>query len=258
MNIGLPEILPVAAAYAGVVLVILISCEIGYQFGRRVQTHTREELPVSLGPMVGGLLGMLAFVLAMTFSIAASQHDLRRKSVLEEANAVGTAYLRSDLLEPQYGTEVKRLLREYVDVRLRAASGGDVKVAIARSVEIHKLLWAQVSAAALSTPSTNTALMVQITNEVIDMHEKRVTAALRNRIPGSIWIALSAISVLTMMVLGAQTGLAGKRALVAVIPLSLAFAALIVLIVDLDRPEKGLIRVGQQALVNVQNSMGDR
>ena len=90
------------------------------------------------------------------------------------------------------------------------------------------------------------------------MHEKRVTAALRNRIPGSIWVALFAISVLTMMVMGAQTGLAGKRALVAVIPLSFAFAALIVLIVDLDRPQKGLIRVGQQALVNVQSGMGTR
>jgi hypothetical protein len=192
----------------------------------------------------------------MTFSMAASRHDLRRTNVLDEANMIGTAYLRSDLLDAQHGTEVKRLLREYVDIRLRAATGGDVKAAIIRSVEIHKLLWAQVSAAALSAPSTNTALMVQATNDLIDMHEKRITAALGSRIPASIWLALFAISVLTMVTMGAQTGLLGKRALVAVIPLSLAFAALIVLVVDLDRPQRGLIKVSQQAMVDLRNGMG--
>jgi purine-cytosine permease-like protein len=104
-------------------------------------------------------------------------------------------------------------------------------------------------------PSTNTALMIQSVNNVIDMHEKRVTAALRNRIPSSIWIALVAISVLTMITMGTQIGLTGKRRLVAVIPLALAFAVLVVLVVDLDRPQKGLITVGQQAMVDLQDNM---
>ena len=253
MNAAVLGSLPVVGSYVGVAVAMLVSYEIGFRFGGRV--HKRTDASASLGPMVGGLLGMLAFVLAMTFSMAASQHDLRRKSVLEEANAVGTAYLRSDLLDPQYRTEVRKLLREYVDVRLDAATGGDVHAAIVRSVEIHGLLWAQVSAAALAAPSTNTALMVQSTNDVIDMHEKRVTAGLRYRIPGTVWIALSAIAILTMIVLGVQSSLAGRAGLVAVVPLSLAFAALIVLVVDLDRPETGMITVNQQAMVNLQKSM---
>ncbi len=254
---GMLQSLPIAVTYAGVFLLILVACEIGYQFGKRVQTHTVEEVPASLGPMVGGLLGMLAFVLAMTFSIAVSQNDLRKATVLDEANAIGTAYLRADLLDAQYRTEVKRLLREYVDVRLKAVTTGDVQAGIRRSVEIHTLLWGQVSRAALDAPSTNTALMVQATNDVIDMHEKRVTAGLRNRIPATIWMTLFAIAVLTMITLGVQTGLARKRALVAVVPLALAFAALIVLVVDLDRPQTGLIKVGQQAMVDLQNGMRD-
>jgi len=255
MNPGLMESMPIPGVYAVVALIILVSCEIGYQFGKEVQRRTAEVIPAALGPMVGGLLGMLAFVLAMTFSMASARHDLRRANVLDEANAIGTAYLRSDLLEPPYGTEVKKLLREYVDIRLQAANGAEVNAVIVHSVEIHKLLWAQVSAAGLSAPSVNTSLMVQATNNVIDMHEKRVSGALRSRIPRSIWVALFAISILTMITMGTQTGLMGRRVLMAVIPLSLAFAALIVVVVDLDRPQAGLIKVSQEAMVNLQSGM---
>lgn len=256
MNSGLFETLPLAVIYVGVTLIMLGSTELGYQFGERVRTSQDKDAPTSLGPMVGGLLGLLAFVLAFTFSMAASMYDIRKQNVLLEANAIGTAYMRADLLETQSGNEVKGLLREYVDIRLRAASGEDLEGALLRSVEIQKLLWAQVSSAAVAAPSTNTSLMVQSTNDLIDMHEKRVTAALRNRIPGSIWIALMAISILTMVTLGAQAGLSGRRRLVAVIPLSLAFTVLVALVVDLDRPQKGLINVGQQAMVSLQDSMG--
>ncbi len=257
MNLSSMESMPIPAVYAVVVVLMLVACEIGHQFGSLVQRRTAEVIPASMGPMVGGLLGMLAFVLAMTFNMAASRYDLKRSNVLEEANAIGTAYLRSDLIDAQHGAEVKGLLREYVDIRLRAASGAaELNAVLRRSIEIHQLLWAEVSAAALGAPSPNTSLMVQATNAVIDMHEKRVNAAVHSRIPRTIWVALFAISTLTMLTMGTQTGLTGKRALVAVLPLSLAFAALIVLVVDLDRPQKGLIKVSQQAMVDLQRGIG--
>jgi len=76
--------------------------EVGCQLGFHAKTRQDKEAPTSLGPMVGGLLGMLAFVLAFTFSMALTQHDHRKQTVLEEANSIGTAYLRSDLIETQY------------------------------------------------------------------------------------------------------------------------------------------------------------
>ena len=115
----------------------------------------------------------------------------------------------------------------------------------------------QVSSAARENPSTNTSLMIQSINDVIDMHEKRVTGALRNRIPVSIWISLFAITALTMVAMGVQIGLTGKRRLVAEIPLVLSFAVLMTLVVDLDRPQSGLITVGQQSMASLQNSMGN-
>ena len=205
--------------------------------------------------MVGGLLGMLGFVFAITFSMAAYQHDIRKQNVLEEANTIGTAYLRADLLDRQYATRLKRLLREYVDIRLKAASGTDLDAALAKSFEIHSRLWTEVSTAAVKSPNTNTSLMIQSINDVIDMHEKRVTGGLRNRIPDSVWIALSAITAVTMITMGMQAGFTGERRLVAVITLSLAFAAVVTLVADLNRPQSGLITVGQQAMVDLQRGM---
>ena len=263
MNFVIFESLPVLTIYIGISLTILFSCELGYQLGKNLHSKQDKEATSSLGPMVGGLLGMLAFVLAFTFSMTAAHHSARKQNVLDEANAIGTAYLRADLLNTQHRNKLKALLREYVDIRIKAVedirtkgiAGTNIGAVLKKSVALHNLLWAEASSAAIKANSLNTALMIASLNNVIEMHEKRVTAGLRNRIPISVWIAVLGICILTMITLGTQLGFSGKRRLVAVIPLSMAFSALLVLAVDLNRPEKGLITVGQQAMTNLQIKM---
>jgi len=249
------ETLPILAIFIVITMFMLVFCEVGFQLGERARKTRDKDAMVSLGPMVGGLMGMLAFVLAITFSMAASQFDLRKQNVIDDANAIGTAYLRADMLDEQVATELKKLLREYVDIRLEAVSGGDMAAILARSVEIHGLLWKKVSSIARTAPSINASLNIQSINDLIDMHGKRVTAGLYNRIPYSVWLALLAISALAMMTMGIQVGLTGKRRLVAVIPMLMAFAVLVTLVVDLNRPQKGLITVGQYAMLDLQSSM---
>jgi hypothetical protein len=247
--------MPIGIIFVFITIFMLAFCELGFQLGERARRTRDKDAMTSLGPIVGGLMGMLAFVLAITFSMAASQYDLRKQNVIDDANAIGTAYLRADLLDEEGSAELKKLLQEYVDIRLQAVNGGDMAAIVARSVEIQRLLWARVSSVARTTPGINASLNIQAINALIDMHGKRLTAGLYNRIPYSVWLALVAISALAMMTMGIQVGITGKRRLVAVIPMLMAFAVLVTLVADLNRPQKGLITVGQQAMLDLQSSM---
>ena len=257
MNPGYFDTMPIGFILLFIAIFMLAFCEAGYQVGAHFRKKQDKEETVSLGPLLGGLLGMLAFVLAITFSIAASQHNLRKENVILEANAIGTAYLRADLLGEPIAAEMKALLREYVDIRLQATNGGDLHAILARSVEIHHLLWEKVLSVSrtTTTPGVNISLAAQSINNVIDMHEIRVSAGLYGRIPTVIWLALFAITGLSMITIGTLVGLSGKRRLVVVIPMLLAFAVLVSLIADLNRPQKGIIKVGQQSMISLQKNM---
>ncbi len=248
--------MPIAAVFVGMVAMILIASEVGFRVGQFHHLKRQDkEAPGSIGPMVAGLLSMLAFVLAFVFSMANAQYDVRRQNVLSEANAIGTASLRADLIDEPHGTEIKRLLRDYATVRLKAAQGGDLKAALARSLDIQRLLWAQVVQSAAENPGVMTSTMAQSVIAVIDLHEKRKTDSLHSRIPARVWLGLVAITFLAMLTLGMQVGLHGKRRLVAVTPLSMAFAVLVTLVVDLDRPQAGFITVSQEAMIDLQESL---
>ncbi|MGB5386258.1 MAG: DUF4239 domain-containing protein [Eudoraea sp.] len=255
MTTSIFDSLPISIIFIGLCLLMLITFEIGYQISRRSKGIKEKVEPATLTPMIGGLIGLLGFLLAFTFSIATEQFSQRKQYVLEEANEIGTSYLRADLIDSKYKTEVKQLLRQYVDTRLRAVNSTNINNELLKSVELHNLLWSEVSAAALAKPNTNTSMMIQSINKIIDLHEKRVTAGLRNRIPLSIWITLLAISFMTMTTIGIKAGFTKPRGLIAVIPMILAFAALTTLIADLNRPQKGLFKVGQQSMISVQKNM---
>jgi hypothetical protein len=203
-------------------------------------------------------LGLLAFFLAFTFGIAGSRFDDRKKLVIEEANTIGTTYLRAELLPEPHRTEIQTLLREYVEVRAGAVGGGleTIQQAIARSEELHQLLWSQTLALAEKNASpVFTGLFIQSLNAVIDFHTARVTAGLRNRIPASIWVTLYFMAFLSMAVMGYHAGLTGTRSLIANLALVFAFSAAMVLITDLERPEQKLFNVSQQAMMDLQSKL---
>jgi hypothetical protein len=98
-------------------------------------------------------------------------------------------------------------------------------------------------------------LFVQSLNEVIDLHAKRVTAGMRSRIPGAIWVALFAVAVLSLGAMGYHAGIAGTSRSLAVLAVAFAFSAVIGLIANLDRPQEGALKGSQQALIDLQQSM---
>jgi hypothetical protein len=233
----------------------LLCVEAGHRFARYRLKHSPEEKESPVGGMVGALLGLLAFMLAFTFGLASTRFEARRQILLSEANAIGTCYLRAAMLPEPMSTETRKLLREYVDVRLDAVHSGKLDQAIQRSEELHNQLWSQAVAVTEKERSGITSLYVASLNQVIDLHATRVQAVMRSRVPGIIWMALYLLAIIAMFMIGYQTGLANSKRSVAVIAMILGFSSVLFLIADLDRPGQGILRVSQEAMVDLRNSM---
>jgi hypothetical protein len=243
--------LPLLAA-----LLLWVALELGYRTGRWRHARTPDEKEQPVGAMVASILGLLALVLAFTFSLAASRFEARRQTVLQEANAIGTTYLRARLLPEPQRSEVARLLREYVNVRIRGVEEGNLDEALSRSEELHELLWLQTSEAVeKDRGSIITGVFIQSLNNLIDLHAERILVGLRSRIPLVIWAGLFGLALLGLVAVGYQCGLSGTRRSPAMMVLVLSFAVVLALIADLDRAREGMLKVSQQAMVDVQRSM---
>lgn len=247
------DVLPLWGVFTAVLVLVLLAIEGGFRLGKYGRGRSEKEAPV--GAMVGATLGLTAFFLAFTFGMAAERFDTRRLVVLDEANAIGTTYLRAAML-PERRDEIRALLRDYVDVRLETVRSGNVAEGVRRSEDIQNQLWAHAIALGKQDPgSIVVGLFIQSLNEMIDLHTKRLTAAVRNRIPSVIWFALLAVAAIALGTMGYHAGLAGTRRSVAVVAVAVTFSAVILLIADLDRPQEGALKVSQQALIDLEQSM---
>jgi hypothetical protein len=256
---GLFEGIPLWVVLLSSVAAFMVLAELGYRLGSRRRQGSGQGTITDLGTTLGGLLGLLGLLLAFTFGMAGERYDRRKTLVVEEANAIGTAWLRTDLVpEPMRG-QARDILREYTQVRLEAANYGNkprVAAAMVRSEQLHEALWAATVAAAAAAPSPPTALFVASVNEVIDMHGRRIAVAVRNPIPPVIFGALYLVALLVLAMLGYSRGIAGDRSSLTTTILSVVLAVVLSLILDLDRPGEGYLRVSQQAMVDVRKSMG--
>ena len=249
--------LPLIVVFILTLALVLLAVEVGYQAGMARQRAAKHEKEAPVGAMVGATLGLLAFLLAFTFGMGAQFFQGKREVLLEEANAIGTTWLRAGFLEgPQRDTS-RNLLREYVDIRLAAVESGEVEGAMARSEEIHNELWALATAAMNADPhSISAGLYVETLNDMIDLHAKRIMVALRTRIPSTIWYALYAIAFFAFGTMGYHSGLGAANRSFATLAVAIIFSAVIWLIADLDTSQDGTLTVSQQVMVDLRNSMG--
>jgi hypothetical protein len=248
------DAIPLWGILVAVTAMLAAGFEGGFRFGRWRRAHVPEEREQVAGAMVASILGLVALVLGFTFSLAAARYDARRLGVLEEANAIGTTWLRTRFLPKPQGDESARLLREYVDVRLQGIREGQTAKAIARSNELHFLLWEQAVASREAADTVSTGLYIQSLNQVIDLHATRLLDA-RSRIPPVLWAALYFLATLGTASVGYTAGLIGQHRSPVAIALILSFACVLYLIADLDRSQEGLIRVSQKPMQELQESI---
>ncbi|MGZ5545250.1 MAG: bestrophin-like domain [Limisphaerales bacterium] len=195
---GLLDALPLWALFVVILLIVLLSVEFGYRLGKYRRSHHETEKEAPLGTMVGATLGLLAFILAFTFGLAANRFDSRRQLLLDEANAIGTTYLRAGML-PERGQQIRDVLRDYVAARLDAVQPGKLREGIRQSEDIQQKVWSEAENVGQKNPnSIVVGLFVQSLNQMIDLHAARMQAGLRSRIPGAIWLGLFAVASLSL------------------------------------------------------------
>jgi hypothetical protein len=252
---GFLDALPLWSFFTAVLILVLLFVEAGYRLGKYRSSRSQAEKEAPVGAMVGATLGLLAFMLAFTFGLAANRFDKRKDLVLDEANAIGTTYLRAGML-PERREEIRTLLRDYVDTRLEAVRSGNTTEGIRRSERLQEQLWAHAVVLGERYPTSNVAgLFIQSLNEVIALHAKRVAAGVRSRLPGAIWVALFAVAVPSLAAMGYHAGLSRTSRSLVELAVAFTFSVVIGLIADLDRPQEGTLKVSQQALIDLRQSI---
>lgn len=244
----------------GLLTFMLLAMEIGFRNGRRKQAIVAEAITQANSVLVS-MLGLLALLLAFTFSAALQRYEDRSRTVVAEANAIGTTYLRARLLPGGMQDEVQELLRQYLDVRIQEGRVDATKPALHESL-LHqaKLMEAQlwshaVRAAELDKSVVTSGLFIQSLNELIDTSATR-DAALNRQVPEVVLFLMLATIVLTTATLGYASGIAGHRVTLAAFVLVILIALVVYLIIDLDRPRRGAIQVSHESMLSLRQTIG--
>lgn len=232
-------------------LLLLLMSEAGYRLGilsHRKNARTAESIG---GNVQGAVLGLLGLLLGFSFAMSVSRYDARRALVNHEANSIGTTWLRADLLPSPQREEIRDLLVRYTRLRIEgfAMAGNDKELGPVRKEtwNIHNQLWAMGISASKLNPTPLSVAFITSLNETIDLDATRV-AALRNHVPGAVWLLLLVVSGCGAWASGYGSGTNGTRSIFNQFVFPLLIAVVITLTADIDRPTKGVIGLSQKPL----------
>jgi hypothetical protein len=236
-------------------LVLWLAAWTGTTFLKRLR-EPEGKLGDSYGTVLAATLTLLGLIIGFTFSMAVSRYDQRKNLEEEEANAIGTEYVRAGLLPAGDAAKMRPLLRSYLDQRVLFYLTRDearIEQINARTTQLQTELWSVVQAAAAAQPTPTVALAVSGMNDVLNS-QGYTQAAWWNRIPTGAWLLMTVIAVLCNLLVGfASTKGKRENTLLLILPISLAVSFF--LIADIDSPRHGVIRVSAQNLASLVASL---
>jgi hypothetical protein len=239
---------------------ILLLQEIGRRIGLRRLAQDSEAERAGFGIVDGAVFGLIGLLIAFTFSGAASRFDARRHLVVEETNAIGTAYLRVDLLSPSAQSALRDSFRRYVEARLevyrKLPDIAAAKRELANATEIQRLIWSQAVAACQEAPQPATMLLLPALNAMIDITTTR-TMATQIHPPPIVFVLLYVMALVGALLAGYSMASTRPRSWTHMLGFAAIMAVTVYVIIDLEYPRLGLIRVDaiDQALVELLESM---
>ena len=243
-----PIVQDLSVAFA-LLAALLVVFEVGYRVGERLLAEQDPRAGGQIGAIQGAVLGLLGLLLAFSFSAAGTRFLERQDLIVVEANAIGTAWLRADLLAEPHRTDLRSALRDYTRRRLEVSATlrrGISTDALAEVDRMHSRIWATATAGVTERPAAILAVLNPV-NEVIDLHSTRLAAG-RKRLPPLVMGLLVACSLLAIGSLGYGCGISGRRRAPMTLSLAILIGAALWITIDLDRPRAGLMQLSDAPL----------
>jgi hypothetical protein len=248
------------AAFLFVAIVVLL--EVGRRLGLRRVAREGEAAQAGTSALAGAVYGLLALLIAFTFSGATSRFDSRRHQVVEEANAIGTAYLRLDMVSPAAQPALRDSFRRYLDARIAAYRKlPDIDAAraeLARATELQGEIWTQAVAACRAPDShpSLTMLLLPALNQMIDITTTR-TMATKIHPPAIIFVMLVLLALVSAVLAGHDLARAGPHNWLHRLGYATILSLTVYVIIDIEFPRMGFIRIDaiDQVLVELRASM---
>lgn len=249
--------LSAAALFFGVLLCL----RIGWRVGRRRLAELGENSHAGLGSVEGMVFAMVGLLIAFTFTGAANRFDARRDLISEQVNAIGTAWLRLDLLEPSAGGALRTLFREYVDGILAVGDSAAVPEAVVRRLaevaDTEARIWNRCMEAVRADPGSPLVQgLLPSVNAMFDATQMRVLTA-RHHPPLAIYLMLGFLILVSALLAGFAMARTPRQSPLHVVGFASVMALSVYLILDLEYPRLGLIQIGKfdQALRELRASM---
>jgi len=264
INIPLLYRMPIAATLVVFIVILLAALECGFRLGirRRVLWKDAHSEAGGGGLVQNATLALLGLMIAFTYSFTVSHYETRKRDVIEEANALGTAFLRAGLEKERGGLELQMALLEYARTRVvtpeNSATFEIDQAMLDRTLAAQSKIWSATEQVMMAGPVNplEVALMTSI-NEVIDMHTERVTTGF-DTLPQVVFWTLLFIAAVAVMIGGYTTGLSGMMCRYRMFAFILVLAATIHLIVDFDRSMRGFISISQKPMLSTIADMEAR
>ncbi len=250
------SVLVIGVSTAGIVFGgMLASAELGYRAGRRMVREVSEDSS-QVGTIQGAILGLLALLLGFSFAAAAARFIERQDVIVQEANAIGTAYLRADLMDEPDRSEYRKLLRDYAVSRTQLFDAVEADEGVAArtvSESLHPQLWRTAVAGVRKLPRVDPTILPPL-NEVIDLHTTRTTL-MRRHLPVPVVVVLCVIAFVAIAAVGYGNGLRGRRHFIMTNTLAILIATVLWISIDLDFPRSGILQIDQRPMTELMKSI---
>jgi type II secretory pathway pseudopilin PulG len=236
---------------------MLAVTEVGFRLGRKFEPNNPEKTKSLVATVVAAILAILGLLLGFTMSMAVTRFEARKQLVLDEANAIETSRLRTELLPAPEGTEIATILREYINVRVQYGTAGTDPTRLeglrTQTLHLQEEFWKRAVAYGQKDPNpVRAGLLLQSLNQSIDLESAR-RMAFQNHVPESVIYVNGIVGILAAVLVGYAFGLNLRRQLFSMCVLALAITLVLALIIDVDRPRGGFIRVSQQPMIDLQH-----